>query len=99
MSASTHIASLHEELLGMTRAKIAAIDPAMLKLLGVGLGGATLGGLGAHLATRHADEERRLQTRNRAFGAGVAAGVAGPQVVQGLYNIARGSGFLPGGMG
>lgn len=92
------IATLHEELLGSVREKVAAIDPSVLKLLGVGLGGAAVGGIGAHLATRHADEERRLQTRNRAFGAGMATGLAGPQLARGTYDLARRVGLLPEGM-
>ena len=97
MRASAHIASQHAELLAEVGEKIAELPPNLLPMLGIGLGSAGAGALGAHLLTRRADEERRLQTRNRSFGAGVAAGVAGPHVVRGLYNIAQGAGFLPGG--
>jgi TctA family transporter len=90
---SKHIA-LHQELLKEAEAKV-ALDPSLVKTLLAGGVGAAAGGGIAHLATRAHDERQREQTRNRAFGAGVAAGVAGPRVARGLYNIAQRNGLFP----
>lgn len=53
------------------------------------IGGATAGaaGLGGYLA----GEKDKKRTRNLAFGAGAATGLAMPGVVRGLGNIARGA--------
>jgi hypothetical protein len=61
-----------------------AVDPGLVKLLLAGGAGALLGGgLGAHHAhTQDLDEQRRA--KNVSFGAGVAAGLAGPRIVGGL---------------
>lgn len=87
-----HIA-LHQELLKEAEDKL-ALDPSLVKMLLAGGGGALAGGGIAHLLTKAHDEQERDKTRNRAFGAGVAAGVAGPRVVRGLYNIAQQNGIL-----
>jgi hypothetical protein len=79
------------------RQKIAGIDPNTLKMVGTGLAGAGLAGLGTYGVTKHFDEKKRLQTRNRAFGAGMATGIATPRLTQHLFNMARSTGFLPGG--
>lgn len=64
-------------------AKIAA-DPALMKLLLAGGAGALLGtGVGAGLTHSH-DEVARQRTKNTAFGAGIATGLAGPSIVGGL---------------
>ena len=89
-----HIA-LHQELLKEAETKVAALDPSLVKMLLAGGAGALTGGGIAHLATRAHDERERQRTRNRAFGAGVAAGVAGPRVVRGLYDIAQRNGIIP----
>lgn len=58
-----------------------ASTPALAKLLLAGGAGALLGGgLGAGMAHAH-DEEARQRTKNTAFGAGVATGLAGPRIV------------------
>ncbi len=53
-----------------------------------------LGGLAgvpiAHYAGQRAGEADKTRTRNIAFGVGTAAGLAAPQVIQGLGNVARG---------
>ncbi len=99
MRAAPHIAALHADLLAQAQEKVAAIDPNLLKMLGVGAGGLALGGVGAHLLTRSADEEERRKTRNKSFGAGAAAGLAVPHIAKGVFNIAQGQGWIPGGAG
>lgn len=84
---------LHQALLKEAEDKL-ALDPSLVKMLLAGGGGALAGGGIAHLLTRAKDERERTQTRNRAFGAGVAAGVAGPRVVRGIYNIAQQNGIF-----
>jgi hypothetical protein len=41
-----------------------------------------------------ADEAERLKTRNRAFGAGMATGVATPRILRGLYDVANAKGLI-----
>lgn len=59
----------------------AAADPALVKALLAGGAGALLGGglMHAH------DEAARERARNVGFGAGVATGMAGPQIVDALH--------------
>lgn len=62
-----------------------AMDPGLVKLLLAGGAGALLGtGLGAHV-THARDEEARKRTRNTAFGAGVATGLAGPHIANAIH--------------
>lgn len=64
--------------------KVAA-NPALVPLLLGGVGGAALGaGLGAHLMHAH-DESALTRSKNTAFGAGIAAGLAGPTIVNRLH--------------
>jgi len=61
---------------------------------GVGIGGLGLGAAGVPLAYssgRSTGEADKRRTRNIAFGAGAAAGLAAPRVIQGLGQIARGT--------
>lgn len=61
-----------------------ALDPALVRMLLAGAGGVALGGgIGASLAHSH-DEQARERTKNTAFGAGVATGLAGPRLVGAL---------------
>ena len=61
-----------------------AVDPALVRLLLAGAGGVALGGgIGAGLAHSH-DEAARERTKNTAFGAGVATGLAGPRLVSSI---------------
>ncbi len=64
-----------------------AMEPALVKALLAGGGGLLAGGmLGAHHA--HAEDElAKERARNTAFGAGVATGMAGPQVVDALHGL------------
>jgi hypothetical protein len=71
-----------------------ALDPSAMKMLGAGAGGALLAGVPTYLITRALNRHERERTRDRAFGAGVATGLAGPKIIQGLFNIAQGSGFM-----
>lgn len=62
---------------------------------GVGMGAAGLGAVGIPTAAylgHQQGEAGKKRTRNLAFGAGAAAGLAAPQVVRGLGQIARGAG-------
>jgi hypothetical protein len=61
-----------------------AMDPALVRMLLAGAGGLALGGgIGAHLTHSH-DEQARERTKNTAFGAGVATGLASPHLVGAL---------------
>ena len=101
MSPALNTAQLHAELLEMTRQKTAGmldgLHPGALAGA-AGLGGLALGAVPAWLIKSHIDEQERQRTRNRAFGAGMATGVATPKIVRGLFNIANRTGFLPEGM-
>ncbi len=90
-----HIA-LHRELLKEAEDKI-AVDPSLLKLLlAGGVGGAAVG-VPALIMHQHQKQEAE-RTRNRAFGAGMATGIAAPKILRGLFNIANGAGLVaPGG--
>lgn len=62
-------------------------------MIGGGIGLAGLAGAPlAYGAGRQQGEANKNRTRNIAFGAGAAAGLAAPQVIRGLGNIARGVG-------
>lgn len=78
--------ALHAELLKEAEEKM-ALDPATLRMLLAGGAGAAAGGLGAGLLTHHVDEQAKGKATNRAFGAGVATGVAAPRIVHGLAGL------------
>ncbi len=62
---------------------------------GLGIGAAGAGAVGVPTAAylgHQKGEAGKKRTRNIAFGAGAAAGLAAPQIVKGLGNIARGAG-------
>lgn len=83
MASSVHI-DVVTRLKTAAAAQISA-NPSLAKLLLAGGAGALLGGgIGAHL-THGEDEKARLRTRNTSFGAGVATGLAGPQIIDRLY--------------
>lgn len=65
---------------------------------GLGLGGMAGGALGSMFRGK-ADEEKRLQTRNRAFGAGFGAGAATPIISKRITPMLQQLGILPGGEG
>ena len=91
--------TLYQELLKEAEDKV-ALDPSMVNklLIGGGIAGGALG-LGAYGYGLHKMHEKReadrIRARNHAFGAGVAAGVAGPRVIRGLYSIAQRNGLFP----
>jgi hypothetical protein len=62
--------------------------------IALGVGGAGLGvGLpAAYYMGQQRGEKGKTRTRNLAFGAGAAAGIAAPQLIRGLGHIARGAG-------
>lgn len=97
--------TLFTELLEKAEAKTAALDPLLLKALLFG-GGVAAGAVPTALVLRHQAEQEQARTRNRAFGAGMAAGVAAPHVLRGLAGAAQRAGLLgqqpllmPGGLG
>lgn len=65
----------------------AAANPALVKALLVGGAGALAGGgLTSLFSHEHANEQaERDHARNTAFGAGMAAGVAGPRIIDALH--------------
>jgi hypothetical protein len=83
---------LHAELLKQAEEKV-ALDPHAIRLLLAGGAGALAAGVPTALVTRHLDARARERASNRAFGAGLATGVAAPRIVRGLFNIARGANF------
>lgn len=93
MSRSAHI-DVIARLKQAADAKVAA-DPALAKLLLAGGAGALLGtGLGAGLThAQDADEIRRA--KNTSFGAGIAAGLAGPRIVNALDHRLNPHAFAP----
>ena len=93
-----HIA-LHRELLKTAEEKI-ALDPSLLKTLGLLGAGGALTAVPTYLVTHARDEAERQKTKNHAFGAGLATGVATPKIMRGLFNIANRTGFMgPDAMG
>ncbi len=60
--------------------------------LGVGAAGAGVGVPTAYMAGHGQGTADKTRTRNIAFGAGTAAGLAAPQLIRGLGSIARGAG-------
>jgi hypothetical protein len=87
--------ALHEELLQEAEEKVAASFPPALGHILSGVGGAIGAGIPIHLLTKHFDEEKRKRTRDRAFGAGIATGVATPKLLRGILNIAQSRGLIP----
>jgi hypothetical protein len=74
-------------------------DPgALTRARRVAIGAGALGGLGlaaapvAYSAARSKGEQERKRTRNLAFGAGAATGLAAPKLIRGLGQAARGVG-------
>ena len=87
---------LYRELFEDAEQKIAGVmSPEMLKMLLIGGGGVAAGAIPAGLIMHHLDEAKREKTRNRAFGAGVATGFAGPHILKGLFNVAKRTGMMP----
>lgn len=80
---------------GTDPAALAKAESAGKMWKGVGLGGLGLAGAGIPTAAylgHQKGEAGKKRTRNLAFGAGAAAGLAAPQIVRGLGHIARGAG-------
>ncbi len=93
MYTAEHI-QLFEELRKEAEAKTAGLDPQHLKMLLTGAGGMALGAIPAALLTNHFAEKSREQTRNRAFGAGIATGVAAPRILRSAFNFAENAGLM-----
>lgn len=96
------VRAIHMRLIKIAEERVAAMGAPMsgaLKLLLAGGAGAAAGAIPAYMLTREKDEEERLKTRNRAFGAGVATGVAGPHIISGVADLARNLGFMPSSEG
>jgi len=79
-----------------TIAKDAAfkMSPTSSHILSAALGGVGLA-VPTYLIKSHIDEIKRRKTRNRAFGAGVATGVAAPHILRGAMSTAQHLGILP----
>lgn len=69
-------------------AKVAA-DPALVKALLAGGAGVLGGGMLSAKLTHDHDEIARQHTRNTAFGAGLATGIAGPRIMDVLQGVAQ----------
>lgn len=67
-------------------AKVAA-DPALVKALLAGGGGLLAGGALMHAHDAAATEHAKQRAGNVGFGAGVATGMAGPQIVDALHAL------------
>lgn len=93
MYTAEHI-QLFEELRKEAEAKTAGLDPQHLKMLLTGAGGMALGAIPAALIGNHYAEKAREQTRNRAFGAGLATGVAAPHILRRALNFTENAGLL-----
>lgn len=66
-----------------------AMEPALAKALLAGGGGLLAGGgLGA-LVAHERDQAAKERARNTSFGAGVATGMAGPQIIDALHSFAH----------
>lgn len=97
MYAPEHIA-LYQELRAEAEAKTAAIDPQLLNKLLMGGAGVAAGAIPTALIMQHLGDKEREQTRNRAFGAGMATGVATPHILRSFVNRANDMGLIaPGG--
>ncbi len=66
-------------------AKVAA-DPALVKALLAGGGLLAGGALGAGLEHMH-DRAAKERAQNSSFGAGIATGMAGPQIIDALHTL------------
>jgi hypothetical protein len=67
-------------------AKVAA-DPALVKALLAGGGGLLAGGALMHAHDAAQAEQEKRRAGNIGFGAGVATGMAGPQIIDALHSI------------
>lgn len=97
MFAPEHIA-LYEELRAQAEEKTAAMNPQLLHTLLAGGAGLAAGAIPTALVLNHMHDKEQKQTRNRAFGAGVAAGAATPHILRTLIDRAYSMGLVaPGG--
>jgi len=89
---------LLERQLGTATKELGAAPGALSRaqlLRNIGLGGTAVGAAGIPLAYsmgKDTGEAKQKRTRNLAFGAGAAAGMAAPHIIKGLGQIARGAG-------
>lgn len=64
-----------------------AVDPNLVKALLAGGAGAIGGGALMHMHDASEREAARAKAQNVGFGAGVATGMAGPQIVDALHSF------------
>ena len=64
-----------------------AVDPALVKALLAGGAGLVGGGALMHMHDAAEAERTRTRAQNVGFGAGVATGMAGPQIVDALHTL------------
>jgi hypothetical protein len=73
--------------IGRAAAEKVAADPALVRALLAGGGGLLAGGALAGGLVHEHDEAARRRAGNTGFGAGVATGLAGPQIIDALHAI------------
>jgi len=88
MSAA-HDTNLLARLRHAAREKV-AMDPGLMRTLLAGGAGAVAAGVPIALVMKAHEDAARERARNVGFGAGVATGLAGPHIVQGLHNAMQG---------
>jgi hypothetical protein len=82
----------HESFRGRLEKTAAIVPSGMLgRMLGSAAVGGAAVGLPLYFIKNHMDQQARLRTRDRAFGAGLATGVNAPKIMQGVYDIAQNS--------
>lgn len=64
-----------------------AVDPTLVKALLAGGAGALGGGALMHMHDATEREAARARAQNVGFGAGVATGMAGPQIIDALHSF------------
>lgn len=75
--------------LGRAAAEKVAAEPGLVRSLLAGGGGLLAGGALAGGLMHEHDEAARARARNVGFGAGVATGAAGPQIIDALHSISH----------
>lgn len=83
-----------DELRKIAAERVAALPAGTLPLLGAGLTGALGGAAISRAIGSSAEAERRRRASNRAFGAGMAAGVVTPRALGRLVQIGRDNGLV-----
>lgn len=83
-----------DELRKQAAERVAALPSWAMPALGTGLAGALGGAAVSHAVDKRTNAEQQLRTRNRAFGAGMAAGVVAPRALGRLVQVGRANGLV-----